>query len=61
MFGSPERIATDIGDGHRVIPSSTSTSPRKSSPPCPLDTGVRGGPGPEDVIREAFGREIAEA
>jgi hypothetical protein len=26
-----------------------------------LDTGVRGGPEPEDVTREAFGREIPEA
>jgi hypothetical protein len=26
-----------------------------------LDTGVRGGPEPEQIIREAFGRPIPEA
>ena len=26
-----------------------------------LDTGVRGGPAPEDITLEAFGREIPEA
>jgi 2,5-diketo-D-gluconate reductase A len=26
-----------------------------------LDTGIRGGPEPEDVTREKYGREIPEA
>lgn len=26
-----------------------------------LDTGVRGGPAPEEITRETFGREIPEA
>jgi 2,5-diketo-D-gluconate reductase A len=26
-----------------------------------LDTGIRGGPEPEDVTREKFGRDILEA
>jgi 2,5-diketo-D-gluconate reductase A len=45
-----------------VIPSSTSTSPAEELAALDsLDTGVRGGPEPEDVTCEAFGREIPEA
>ncbi len=46
----------------RTSTCSTSSCPPRSSPPSTrLDTGERGGPEPESITLEAFGRPIPEA
>jgi len=57
-----DRIATGIGDARSGDPvADFDLSVEVLAVLDSLETGVRGGPEPEDVTREAFGREIPEA
>ncbi len=62
MSDPGDRIATGIGDapsGDPVV--GFDLSAEELAVLDSLETGVRSGPEPEDVTREAFGREIPEA